>query len=72
MGSVKHTVSVKCVQVDRVAEYTALLAGPARRGGRIRVTRGRTATGDARDGAQRLPRRTAKTAPCASRWDAPP
>ncbi|EJO62296.1 hypothetical protein BURMUCF1_0491 [Burkholderia multivorans ATCC BAA-247] len=55
-----------------MAEYTALLAGPARRGGRIRVTRGRTATGDARDGAQRLPRRTAKTAPCASRWDAPP
>ncbi|AEA59423.1 hypothetical protein bgla_1g07310 [Burkholderia gladioli BSR3] len=39
MGSVKHTVSVKCVQVDRGGPSTLRAAGerPARRDGRIRL-----------------------------------
>ncbi|MDW9241420.1 hypothetical protein C7S16_1927 [Burkholderia thailandensis] len=54
MGSVKHTVSVKCVQVDRSGQVTSR----SRQRNRLdaaeefRGTRGGTATGKARNAAR--------------------
>ncbi|TAM55085.1 MAG: hypothetical protein EPN57_03490 [Paraburkholderia sp.] len=79
MGSVKHTRSVKGVQVGRVARGTrtgrtlALLAvSQPWRGGRFRYA-GKATAGGANDGAQySAAQANGKTAPCASRWVAPP
>ncbi|EIP88334.1 hypothetical protein A33K_14431 [Burkholderia humptydooensis MSMB43] len=75
MGSVKHTVSVKCVQVDRSGRGRRA-AGSAtgstwRRDSEEREA-GQPPAKHATRRAQRLPRRTAKATPYASRWDAPP